>query len=172
MSDTVKPVDRAGQADDSARQAGRAFENVGEAAARGTGAATDAMTRTISGAQGEILSKANQELADASRKIIDASRSNAEKMRTLMTLPSAAEGGLQEMQRSVVDLVESVVRTNLTLMEEMFKVKSPQAYVDLQQRFVRDYLDGLLDGMAMLVRAARRTADETLRPLERRSPPE
>jgi hypothetical protein len=158
MSDTVKPP------------IGRASESVGEGAARGAGAATEAMARTvetISGAQGEILSKANQELADASRKVIDASRSNAEKMRTLMSLPSAAEGGLQEMQRSVIGLVEGVVRTNLTLMEEMLKVKSPQSYIDLQQRFVRDYLDGLLEGMAMLVRAARRTADETLRPLER-----
>ncbi len=49
------------------------------------------------------------------------------------------------------------MRTNLTLMEEMFKVKSPQAYIELQQRFVRDYLDGLLEGVTLLVRAARRT---------------
>ena len=36
----------------------------------------------------------------------------------------------------------------------------------LQQRFGRDYTDTLLRNNATLVRAVRRTADETLRPLE------
>jgi hypothetical protein len=39
--------------------------------------------------------------------------------------------------------------------------------VELQQRFAREYTDTLLRNSATLVRAMRRTADETLRPLER-----
>jgi hypothetical protein len=38
--------------------------------------------------------------------------------------------------------------------------------VELQQRFVREYTDTLLQNSATLVRAVRRTADEALRPLE------
>ena len=46
------------------------------------------------------------------------------------------------------------------------KTVRPAAFVELQQRFAREYLDALLEGGATLVRAARRTADETLLPLE------
>jgi hypothetical protein len=152
--------------------ASQQFQRVAETMKSAADTAAEGMARTaetISASQHTILSKASEELAETSRKIFEKSRGNAEVLRTLMTLPSAAEGGLQDMQRSVVGLVQGVVRTNLTLMEEMFKVKSPQAYIDLQHRFVREYLDGLLEGVTMLVRATRRTADETLRPLEQRT---
>jgi hypothetical protein len=38
--------------------------------------------------------------------------------------------------------------------------------VELQQRFAREYTDTMLRNGATLIRAMRRTADETLRPLE------
>ena len=38
--------------------------------------------------------------------------------------------------------------------------------MELQQRFAREYTDALVQNGATLVRAVRRTADETLRPLE------
>lgn len=170
MSDTSKR-EQTRHAEEAARQATQAFRKAGESAAdtirQGTEAATDSAAHGAE-TQTDMLSHARQELTEASQKIIDASCSNAQKMRMLITLPQAAEGGLQDMQRCVIGLVESVVRTNLTIMEEMFKVRSPHAYIELQQRFARDYLDGLLDGVTLLVRATRRTADETLRPLEQR----
>jgi len=58
------------------------------------------------------------------------------------------------------------VRTNLRATQELFQLANPSAYIELQQRFVREYLDTLMQGTATLVRATRRTADETLRPLE------
>jgi hypothetical protein len=89
-------------------------------------------------ARRDILSEVQHELIETSQTNIDATRSNAEKMRMLTTLPRAAECGLQNMQKSVVDHVEGVVRTNLTIMAEMFRVNSPQSYIELQQRFVRE----------------------------------
>lgn len=38
--------------------------------------------------------------------------------------------------------------------------------MELQQRFAKEYLDTLMQGVATIVRATRRNADETLRPLE------
>jgi hypothetical protein len=38
--------------------------------------------------------------------------------------------------------------------------------IELQRRFVREYIDALLEGQATLLRAVRRTAEETLHPLE------
>ncbi len=63
-------------------------------------------------------------------------------------------------------LVEGVVQTNLRVAQELFRLANPASIVELQQRFAREYTDALLRNSATLVRAVRRTADETLRPLE------
>jgi hypothetical protein len=83
-----------------------------------------------------------------------------------MSLPNAAEGGLRDMQQGVAGLVEGVVQTNLRAAQEVFRLANPAPLVELQQRFAREYTDALLRNSAVLVRAMRRTADETLRPLE------
>ena len=87
-------------------------------------------------------------------------------MRNLMALPSAANGGLHDLQQSMTGLIEGVVRTNLRATQELFRLANPAAFVELQQRFMREYMDALMQGTATLVRATRRTADETLHPLE------
>jgi len=48
----------------------------------------------------------------------------------------------------------------------LFRLTNPTALIETQQRFVRDYLDTVMQSTATLVRAVRRTADETLHPLE------
>ena len=83
-----------------------------------------------------------------------------------MLLPNSAQGGLQDLQQSVTGLVEGVVRTNLRATQELFQLANPAPYIELQQRFAREYLDALMQGTATLVRATRRAAEETLRPLE------
>jgi hypothetical protein len=83
-----------------------------------------------------------------------------------MALPNAAQGGLRDLQQGVTGLVEGVVQTNLRAAQELFRLANPAPFVELQQRFAREYTDALLRNSATLVRAVRRTADETLRPLE------
>ena len=83
-----------------------------------------------------------------------------------MALPNAAEGGLRDLQQGVTGLVEGVVQTNLRAAQELFRLANPAPFVELQQRFAREYTDTVLRNSATLVRAMRRTADETLRPLE------
>ena len=87
-------------------------------------------------------------------------------MRRLFALPNAAEGGLRDIQRSMAGLFEGVVQTNLHAAQELFRLANPAPFVELQQRFAREYTDTLVQNSATLVRAMRRTADETLRPLE------
>jgi hypothetical protein len=87
-------------------------------------------------------------------------------LRALMTLPNTAQGGLQELQQSMAGLVQGVMQTNLRAAQELFQLANPAALAEVQQRFMRDYLEALLQGTANLVRASRRTAEETLRPLE------
>ena len=101
-----------------------------------------------------------------SRKVAEAARGTTENMRQLMALPNAAEGGLRDFQQGVTSLVEGVVQTNLRAAQELFRLANPAPIVELQQRFAREYTDTLVRNSATLVRAVRRTADETLRPLE------
>jgi hypothetical protein len=151
-----------------------------DVARRGTEAGADAVRRTadaandtarrgtqaVAEAQRQIAQDTAQRFEEVSRKVAEAARGTTENMRQLMALPNAAEGGLRDLQQGVTSLVEGVVQTNLRAAQELFRLANPAPLVELQQRFAREYTDTLVRNSATLVRAVRRTADETLRPLE------
>ena len=147
---------RGGEAGADAVRRGAEFAN--DTARRGAQAVTEA--------QRQIAQDAAQRFEEVSRKVADAARGTTENVRQLMALPNAAEGGLRDLQQGVAGLVEGVVQTNLRAAQELFRLANPAPLVELQQRFVREYTDTVLRNSAVLVRAVRRTADETLRPLE------
>ena len=196
MADINKPQDNLrANADAAIRKSADAMQQGGHAAAdalrqnaeagadvarRGTEAGTDAMRRAgdltndtarrgaqaVVESQRQIVQDAAQRFEEVSRKVAEAARGTTENMRQLMSLPNAAEGGLRDMQQGVTGLVEGVVQTNLRAAQELFRLANPAPLVELQQRFAREYTDTMLRNGATLVRAMRRTADETLRPLE------
>ena len=158
----------------------RGVEVGAEATRQGTQAGVEA-TRRAGEAAGEIMRRSTQAVAegqrqiaqetvqtfqDANRKVAEAAQGTSEEVRRLATLPRAAEGGLRDLQQGMAGLVGGVVQTNLRAAQELFRLMNPAAIIDMQQRFVRDYLDTVMQGTATLVRAVRRTADETLHPLE------
>jgi hypothetical protein len=136
----------------------RAGDAAGETVRRGTEAFADC--------QRQLIQKTAQQFEEMSRKVAQAAQGTTEDLRIFLTLPHAANGGLQDLQRGVSGLVEGVMRTNLQATQELLQLANPSALVELQQRFMREYLDVLLQGTATLGRATRRTADETLHPLE------
>jgi hypothetical protein len=136
----------------------RAGDTASETARRGGQAVAESQRR--------IVQDAAERFEEVSRKIAEATQGTTENARRLMALPNAAEGGLRDLQQGVVGLVEGVVQTNLRVAQELFRLSNPAPIVELQQRFVREYTDTLVRNGATLVRAVRRTADETLRPLE------
>ena len=123
-------------------------------------------TQAVADAQRQIVQDAAQRFQEMSRKVAEAAQGTTENVRRLMVLPHAAEGGLRDLQQGVAGLVEGMVQTNLRVAQELFRLSNPAPIVELQQRFAREYTDTLLRNSATLVRAMRRTADETLRPLE------
>ena len=140
-----------------------------EAARRVGEGATETVRRSaqaVAEGQRQIAQDAAQTFEQVSRRIAEAARGTSEDVSRFFVLPQAAEGGLRDTQQAVAGLVEGVVQTNLRVTQELFRLSNPAAVVELQQRFVREYLDTLMQGTATLVRAVRRTADETLRPLE------
>src|SRR5215218_11155118 len=136
----------------------RAGETASETAKRGGQALAETQRR--------IVQDAAERLEEVSGKIAEATQGTTENVRRLFALPNAAEGGLRDIQQGMVGLLEGVVQTNLRVAQELFRLANPAPVVELQQRFVREYTDTLLRNSATLARAVRRTADETLRPLE------
>ncbi|MBL6459576.1 phasin family protein [Belnapia sp. T6] len=147
----------------------RSTEAGADSARRGAELANDTTRRgaqAVADAQRQIAQDAAQRFEEVSRKVAEAARGTTENVRQLMALPNAAEGGLRDLQQGVAGLVEGVVQTNLRAAQELFRLTNPAPLVELQQRFAREYTDALLRNSATVVRAMRRTADETLRPLE------
>jgi|SRR4051794_16514506 hypothetical protein len=156
-------------ADITAETARRGADVGAQAAQRVSEAARETVQRSaeaFADSQREIVQQAAGRFEEVSHKVAEATQRNSEDLRALMSLPNAAQGGLQDLQQSVAGLVEGVVRTNLRATQELFQLANPAVYVELQQRFAREFLDTWMQGTATLVRATRRTADETLRPLE------
>lgn len=152
-----------------AEVARRSTEAGADSARRGAEFANDTTrrgTQAVADAQRQIAQDAAQRFEEVSRKVAEAARGTTENVRHLMALPNAAEGGLRDLQQGVAGLVEGVVQANLRAAQELFRLANPAPLVELQQRFAREYTDALLRNSATVVRAMRRTADETLRPLE------
>ena len=185
MSDINKPQDnQRANADAAIRKSADAMQQGGhatadalrqnaeagaDAARRGAEFANDTArrgTQAVVESQRRIAQDAAQRFEEVSRKVAEAAKGTTENVRQLMALPNAAEGGLRDLQQGVTGLVEGVVQTNLRAAQELFRLANPAPFVELQQRFVREYTDTMLRNGATLVRAVRRTADETLRPLE------
>ncbi len=116
----------------------------------------------------EFVQGAATQFEDTMSRLAQVVQESAQEWRTVMQLPHLAGGGLQEIQRSVNGAVESVIRTNLSATRELFRIASPAAMAEFQQRFMREYLGALLEGSTAVVRAVRESAEQTLQPLEER----
>ena len=123
-------------------------------------------TQDLAESQQQIVQNAAEQFEQLSRKVAQAVQGTTEDVRSLMALPGTARGGLQDLQQGVSGLIEGVVRTNLRATQEFFRLANPGAYIELQHRFARQYLDTLIENSVTVVRAVRRTAEETLGPLE------
>ncbi len=152
-----------------AEAARRGGEAGAEALQRAGAAASENLrrgTQAVAESQQQIVRDAAEKFEEVSRKVAQTVRGTTEELRTLMVLPNAANGGLQDLQQSVRGLGEGIARINLRATQELFRLVNPSPFFELQQRFVSDYVNAVLEGSATVVRATRRTAEETLRPLE------
>jgi hypothetical protein len=123
-------------------------------------------TQHLAESQQQIVQNAAKQFEQLSRKVAQAVQGTSEDVRSFMVLPDAARGGLQDLQRGMTGLIEGIIRTNLRATQEFARLANPAGYMELQYRFARQYLDTLIENSVTLVRAVRRTADETLGPLE------
>ena len=60
-----------------------------------------------------------------------------------------------DLGSNMTALIHGVMQTNLRAMLEFSRVENPQAFVDLQRRFAREYMAALQHGIVTLVSALR-----------------
>ena len=111
-----------------------AMLRIGETAQEAVRQGTEAMTE----GQRQIAAATAHTFQDASRTVVQAAQGTFQEMRWLATLPRAAEGGLRDMQQGMTGLFAGIVQANLRATQELFRLTSPMAAVELQQRFVRE----------------------------------
>jgi CBS domain-containing protein len=132
----------------------------GETARRGA--------QRMAGAQDQLGQDAAQFVEQSVSRTAQVAQDWARDWGTLMQLPKLGSGSLQDLSVSLGNTVERVIQTNLHTMQELFRSAGPIAMAEVQQRFIRDYLDALLQGSTAIIRTVRQSAEQTLEPLEQR----
>jgi hypothetical protein len=115
-----------------------------------------------------LMADSAEQVQELGRRTAEAFQEVTEGMRRMTTLPGTAMDGMRDMQQAVTGLMSGVARTNLRCAQELLRMVDPTATVALQQRYLREYLDVLMEGGTTIAGAARRTAQEALRPIEER----
>jgi hypothetical protein len=148
------------QADASRETMSRMREVMTESVRRGTQAAVEG--------QLQFVQQAAEHFQEVSLRMAQAMQGTTEEWRRLVVPPSIARNGLDDLRESALSLFEGIVRANVKASQEIFRLWNPAGLAEVQQRFAHECAEVLLRGGVTVVRAARRTADETLRPLEQR----
>src|SRR5262249_21523993 len=81
-------------------------------------------------------------------------------------LPGAGGGKMRDLAVTMGSALERVMDVNLRAAEHLFKMSGPTAMLELQHRFIQQYLHALLDSSPAMIRAVRQSAEQTLGPLE------
>lgn len=148
------------------RRAADATAQVMQRVGHAAGETVRQSAEAFAGGQRQLSQRAADQLEEVSRKVVQTAQGTASEMRMLTAIPTAAQGGLQDLQKSMAGLVEGVIRTNIQATQELMQLANPGGYVELQQRFVREYMSTLMQGTATILAATRRTTDEALRSTE------
>jgi CBS domain-containing protein len=138
----------------------RGIEAVGDMARRGASAGSTGTRDLVERTAGQI--------GEIGKRMAEAAERTTEDLRTLMSLPGFG-GGMEQVQQVMTGLVHHMIEVNLQANREILRVANPGTVIELQQRFARRYLNGLIESSAEILRVSRQIADEALRPIEQRS---
>lgn len=153
----------------TAASARKGAEVAADAARRVGGAVSDnsrGNTQAAAESRSRVAQDAARKFEEAGRKLAERTNAAIEDVPRLMALPSAAEGGLGDLRLNMAAAVEGVVRTNLRIAQELLRRNDPASVAELQRRFLREYMEALLQGGAALAQAVQRIAEEGPRPSE------
>jgi CBS domain-containing protein len=155
----------------SGRLIAQGMHDAGEKVGRGMEATGDITRRSLQAAsQGSrgIAQTGTEWFSEVSERIAEATKQSAEDLAMLMRLPGFG-GGIEQIQHAISGVVTQLVETNTRATQDVLRVASPVAVIEMQQRMARRYIDGIINSSAEVFRVSRHLADEALRPVEERS---
>jgi CBS domain-containing protein len=162
--------------------ANRAGAEAGESMRRSAAAGADA-TRYTAQLGAETVQQGADRLADGQRTVIEemakhletlsqqmaqSVQEGASDLRSFIVPPQDANETLRDLQQGVSKLVSGVVQSNVRMTRELLSIANPSVMFDMQRRFMREYMDSLLQGSSAIIRATRHVAEQTLQPIEQR----
>ncbi|MBW8269356.1 DUF6489 family protein [Caldovatus aquaticus] len=153
-------------AGEMAGEAGRAAGHGMRAAGAAAAETTRRTSRVLAEGGRELMDDAAGEFEEIGRRVARAVEETAGEMRRMMVLPRIANGALREAQQAMGELLDGMAAVNLRIAREIMRLADPTPVVDLQRRVVRECVGALMEGSTQVLRAARRSAEETLRPME------
>jgi hypothetical protein len=153
---------------EAVRQGGHAAAELSSRAGESGAEVLRRSTEAVAKTQRQMAQDAAERLNVVSRGVAEATRETTEDIRTLMSLPSVADRGMRDLQQTFAGLVDAVVQTNLRATEELVRLANPISFLELQQRFVTDHMNVVMEGSAAFARAMRQTVDQSLPVLEQR----
>jgi CBS domain-containing protein len=139
----------------------RHFGDAADAAQRGAEKLAEAAQ--ASAASGPRYAQAaTSQWQQTASKLMEAAQSTARDMRTLMVLPHQPGSHLLDVHQAVGKLFAGAVQGQFDAAQDLFRLADASSMVHLHHRFLRTYLDTIMQGSAILVQSVR----ATLRPLE------
>jgi CBS domain-containing protein len=152
------------------------MQRAGDAGAQTMRHLSEGMNRTarkssegLIDAQQEFVHSTAKNFEEAMVRLSQGLHETAREWRTFLQLPNATGRGIQDMQRSFNTALEGVIRTNLHAAQEFFRMNNAAQFAGMQQRFIGEYLNALLESSTSFARAIRESADQALYPLEQRA---
>jgi CBS domain-containing protein len=150
------------------RQSGAAGAEATRHGAQVAAEATQRGADTLAEGQRQFLEQAAEQFETIGRHMAQTMQESTSTLRDFVLPPATATEGLRDLQEGMASLVNGVVQSNVRASQELLRLSDPSAVFDLQRRFLRDYLDTLMQGTAAVIRATRQVADQSLRPIEAR----
>ena len=148
------------------RQGAATASEVAHAGAQAGTEATRRGVNALADGQRQILEEIAERYETVGRRWAQSVQENASDLRTMLVPPAGVTNNVRDMQDGVAGLVNGVVQSNMRATQEVLRMADPTAMFDLQRRFAREYIDTMLRGTSAFMRAARQTAEQTLRPIE------
>jgi hypothetical protein len=147
------------------RRGAAAAHTVVEAAQQATAAGTEAVQR----AQAEVFRKAAETASQGATTTEGAQRTTqslwvaGQHLWGMQPGRAAMPDNMTEMPQAFAGVFGDMLRANLRIGQELFRLANPTTLIEMQQKLVRSYLDAFVSSQSMLLGLARRTAENAQR---------
>jgi hypothetical protein len=146
----------------TASAAGSAADRTADATSAATDAGAEAPRQNAERLQGQTIPR----LDTTSRVFQEATRRTSENLDLMKRLAETMASGVREASSDMVDWTRQLSERQAEAMRQITQARSMEEVLDIQNRYIRENLQGLLDLSAKVARLSADKADEASGHLE------